>query len=687
MAVDGLVQSAELRAMENQSEEKLPEVIIHENGVKLELENAPNGRSSIVNSPDSAAEFMQNDSLVLSNPSLVSDFKQKVDLSWENINVEVELPKPSFLKRCFNKSDEPTKPAFKQILFDVTGKIEPGTLLAVMGASGAGKTTLMNVLANQNIGSLNRSGSIKVNGQEIGKKIKTISAYVQQEDLFIGTLTVREHLVFQAILRIDKSVSKKDKIARADKVIHELGLTKCKDTVIGIPGRIRGISGGEMKRLAFASEVLTNPSLLFVDEPTSGIDSFMALSVIAALQKMADQGRTILTTIHQPSSEVYSMFHKVLLMSEGRVAYMGKTTDALPFFASLDYPCPANYNPADHYISTLAIMPGNEEECLARSKKICDAFDEMAAIHHKSKQEFVASSSDAKLDRPSYKVGFFRQLASVLWRASVSNKREPFVSTIKTVQIIVISIIAGLVYLQQDNDQDSIQNITGAIFFIVTTASFNQLQGAILVFPAEFPVFLKEHKLGMYRADVYFLSKILAELPWNIFGPFIFSTIVYWMIGLSAKFEQFIVFVCIVLLLTQCALSYGYLVSTISPTVQVATALAVPMMLPFLLFGGFFLKDSSVPVYFIWLKYLSWFKYSFEAASINQWETFGSIGGCATAVNSTTGTPCLPDGKAVLKFYSINPDRFGFDIGMMCALIIGYRVLAFIFLLIRASKK
>ncbi len=118
MAMDGLVQSAELRAIENQSEEKLPEVIIHKNGVDPELENALNGRSSIVNSPDSAAEFMQNDSLVLSNPSLVSDFKQKVDLSWENINVEVELPKPSFLKRCFNKSDEPTKPAFKQILFD-----------------------------------------------------------------------------------------------------------------------------------------------------------------------------------------------------------------------------------------------------------------------------------------------------------------------------------------------------------------------------------------------------------------------------------------------------------------------------------------------------------------------------------------------------------------------------------------
>eukprot|EP00794_Sanderia_malayensis_P003789 gene3789-4312_t len=656
MSVDGLVQATQLRVASQEysspeASNNAPEVIIIDgNDRDMQRDDSISiGRSSGALSPTSQDEiFINKEATIVSNVDLVPDFQNddKVSITWQDVCVEVELPRPPFYKRCLKNADEDLKPKLKQILFDVNGSIEPGTLLAVMGSSGAGKTTLMNVLAHQNLGPLLISGSIKVNGQEIGKKMKTISAYVQQEDLYIGTLTVREHLYFQAMLRIEKSVPKSEKLARADKVIHELGLTKCKDTVIGIPGRIRGISGGELKRLSFASEVLTNPALLFVDEPTSGLDSFMAQNVIGALQKMAAGGRTILTTIHQPSSEVYNMFDKVLFMSEGRVAYIGKTNDALPFFSSLGYPCPPNYNPADHFIGTLAIIPGNEVECKERSKTICDGFEDYSSIHHTSKHDFIPA----------------------------------------------IAIIAGLVYLRQDNDQDSIQNFSGAIFFCVTTSSFNSLTSALFTFPAELPVFLKEHKLGMYRCDVYFIAKMLAELPWNIIGPFLFSTIVYWMIGLSATATQYFIFVGIILLINQNALSFGYLISTLSPSVQVASALGAPMMMPFLLFGGFFLKDASVPAYFIWLKYLSWFKYSFEALLVNQWDSFGNIGCPKTLQPSNSSiasqpVPCISNGKGVLQFFSLEADNFAFDIGMLFVLAIGYRILAFIFLLIRASRK
>ena len=142
-------------------------------------------------------------------------------------------------------------------------------------------------------------------------------------DLFIGTLTVREHLVFQSQLRMDKHLSYADRMRRVEEVIGELGLIKCQNTMIGIPGRIKGISGGEMKRLAFASEVLTNPPLMFCDEPTSGLDAFMAQNVITVLREMAAKGKTVVVTIHQPSSEVFAMFDRLLLMSEGRLAYLG----------------------------------------------------------------------------------------------------------------------------------------------------------------------------------------------------------------------------------------------------------------------------------------------------------------------------------------------------------------------------
>ncbi|XP_031575212.1 protein white-like isoform X2 [Actinia tenebrosa] len=249
------------------------------------------------------------------NPHAVSsltgggDNQKRATLSWHGVDVFAPIDRGSICRRLCRKTD-PNEPRIKQILFDVNGKVEPGTLLAVMGASGAGKTTLMNVLAHRNIGNVKVMGSVMVNNTPVGLNINSISAYVQQEDLFIGTLTVREHLTFHALLRMDKHVSRADRLRRVEEVLLELGLVKCADTLIGIPGRMRGISGGEKKRLAFASEVLTDPSILFADEPTSGLDSFMAQNVVSTLQRLASQGRTIVCTIHQPSSEVYAMFSR-----------------------------------------------------------------------------------------------------------------------------------------------------------------------------------------------------------------------------------------------------------------------------------------------------------------------------------------------------------------------------------------
>jgi ABC-type multidrug transport system ATPase subunit len=177
------------------------------------------------------------------------------------------------------------------------------------------------------------TGDLYVNGRPVHPdSLTSLSAYVQQDDLFIGLLTVREQLIFQAMLRMDRTITLEQRVMRVEEVIMELGLTKCALTKIGVPGRIKGISGGEMKRLAFACEVLTNPPLMFCDEPTSGLDSFMAQAVVGVMKMMAERGKTIIATIHQPSSEVYAMFDRVLLMAEGRVAFLGDADAAYQFF-------------------------------------------------------------------------------------------------------------------------------------------------------------------------------------------------------------------------------------------------------------------------------------------------------------------------------------------------------------------
>ena len=251
----------------------------------------------------------------------------------------------------------------------MNGIAKPYEVLAMMGSSGAGKSTLLNVLNSRNIDQLNFNGDIKINGKSLEsiEDISSISGYVQQNDLFIGTLKVKEHLMFQAMLRMDRNATKEERLKRVNSVLEDLNLYKCKDSLIGNPELdVKGISGGEMRRLSFASEIITNPSILFCDEPTSGLDSFMAMAIVESMKDLAKTGKTIICTIHQPSSEIFEMFDKICFISEGRLAFIGDQARAVEFFEVQGFKCPEKYNPADYYIKNLSVTPYDKDESKKR---------------------------------------------------------------------------------------------------------------------------------------------------------------------------------------------------------------------------------------------------------------------------------------------------------------------------------
>ncbi|CAF1516887.1 unnamed protein product, partial [Didymodactylos carnosus] len=191
-------------------------------------------------------------------------------------------------------------------------------------------------------------GKVHMNGVdalEIDKLLMTKCGYVEQYELFIGTLTVKEHLIFQAMLRMKSSLSDSDRRARVEEVLWTMDLEKCQNTIIGVPGKLKGISGGEMKRLTFASVILNDPKLLIVDEPTSGLDSHLAKSVVNIMKKLTDEGKTMITVIHQPTSEIYSALDMISLLVNGKQIYFGERAGALDFFASVEHPCPSDCNP------------------------------------------------------------------------------------------------------------------------------------------------------------------------------------------------------------------------------------------------------------------------------------------------------------------------------------------------------
>ncbi|VVT57870.1 uncharacterized protein SAPINGB_P005913 [Magnusiomyces paraingens] len=247
----------------------------------------------------------------------------------------------------------------KTIISGVMGTVSPGEIMAIMGGSGAGKTTLLDILAAKTKRGV-VSGRITVNGHEVPKKdYKRVIGFVDQDDYLMPTLTVYETIVTSALLRLPKSMSTDAKKLRAIETMSELGILGIKDQLIGNEEN-RGISGGEKRRVAIACELVTSPSILFLDEPTSGLDAYNAFNVVESLIKLArNYNRTVVFTIHQPRSNIVSLFDKLVLLAKGRLVYSGKQSEAAQFFSELGYDCPPGFNVADFLIDLTMLATGS----------------------------------------------------------------------------------------------------------------------------------------------------------------------------------------------------------------------------------------------------------------------------------------------------------------------------------------
>lgn len=238
----------------------------------------------------------------------------------------------------------------RMILNGISGSVKPGEIMALMGGSGAGKTTLLDILAMKDKAG-KASGSIKINGSEITKQnLSKIAGFVDQENFLLPTLTVYETVLNSALLRLPRKLSFVQKQKRVYQVLEELRILDIKDRIIG-DDLERGISGGEKRRVSIACELVTSPSVLFLDEPTSGLDSNNANNVIECLVRLAlHYNRTLILSIHQPRSNIFKSFDKLVLLSQGEMVFSGVATDVSEFLRNNGYNCPSDYNIADYLI-------------------------------------------------------------------------------------------------------------------------------------------------------------------------------------------------------------------------------------------------------------------------------------------------------------------------------------------------
>ncbi|EFO83630.1 CRE-WHT-6 protein [Caenorhabditis remanei] len=593
-----------------------------------------------------------------------------VSLHWKDISYVIIIYK-HLLDKTFRVS---TVKEQRELLRDVSGVARPGELLALMGASGAGKTTLLNMLMCRNLKGLITEGTITVNGNEMGDKISTISGFAQQEELFVGTLTVKEYLMIQAKLRINES--KKIREERVTDVLHQLKLWKCRDSRIGVIGEKKGISGGEARRLTFACEMLSNPSLLFADEPTTGLDSFMAESVIQILRGIAKTGRTIICTIHQPSSQLYQMFHRVIYLANGRTAFQGTPQESISFFEQCGHRVPDEYNPSEWIIYKLAVQPGQESQSNERIRKIVECYEE--SDHRQKVMEELEDVREIGAPPAMHKANVFVQIQALIMRCGLDVWRAPQLTMAKIIQKILFGLFLGLLYLRMEYTPRGIHNINGALFFIVGEYIYSTAYAIMMFLNNEFALVAREYHDGLYNLWTYYIARCVSLMPLFSTDGLILLFIVYWMIGLNTSVSQILLATLISLLASQSASALGVAMSCIFPTAQMTSVMASPLLVLFRLFGGFYGNTETFPAGVRWLQWISMYRYAFEGLVVNQW----------SKVDQFHPEADWSDEKrdAVLSNFSFPHWAIPVDIAGLVVISLAFYTIGFIALLVRMKK-
>ncbi|KAK9828718.1 hypothetical protein WJX72_001697 [[Myrmecia] bisecta] len=567
----------------------------------------------------------------------------KVAIEWQEVTYTVPVGKRKHRKQ-------------RVILDASSGRVTPGHLLAVMGPTGCGKTSLISALAGRLPAGGHLDGDILVNGQPRTKSFRNVSAFVMQDDVLFHNLTVWETFMVAAQLRLPQSMSKQAKLMVVRDVIAELGLAKCANTYIG-NAMVRGVSGGERKRANIGVEMMSNPSLIFLDEPTSGLDAFQAQNVMEALWSLAHAGRTVISTIHQPRSSIYSMFDLLYMLSEGKTMYFGPAAEATAYFARWGFVCPPQYNPADFFMDFVSMdyrTPEAETDSRERIELLAHAY-RVAGWRGEESLDNIDSLAGIP-ETFSFQTNWLHQARVLLWRAWMQASRDKIPLAIGIVQMIVIGCVLAAIYSGMDYTQKGINDRLGILFFIAIFTAFGNLMAMLNTFPTEKAIVNRERAAKSYRVSPYYLTKLLAESPARLVQTILFVCIVYWAVGLNPSASRFFIFICVLVLEAFAAQALGIAVSAAVKNDKMALAIAPAVTVCLILFGGFYINSASIPRWLFWIQYVSFLYWAFIALATNEFRG-ACCWSCDAGPNAPSQGGCLHNGDQILNRLSFGGYR------------------------------
>ncbi|KAK0492058.1 hypothetical protein EDD18DRAFT_1080115 [Armillaria luteobubalina] len=602
-----------------------------------------------------------------------------IPVVWSDVSYFVSTDQSFF--GSFGKKKRDDGNGTKVVLDSVSGRVLPGQMMAILGPSGAGKTTLVDILAQKPKGG-RVTGTISFPGAT-----KPRIGFVPQQDILPPMLTVYEALLFAARLRLPESVSDSEKQSRVLYIMDKLGISEVKDSRIGWGdaggGKTRGISGGEMRRVSIGLELIASPDVLILDEPTSGLDSVSAARVANLLHDIAHDTQhptAVIASIHQPSSRLYQTFDQILVLSHGHTLYSGPGC-----FAPVDHfaavapgavpPCPQGYNVAD-YLLEVASDPPLALIQQARSRGVSDSPDKAEGTSHSntsvnevstSLEKGLLAAPAVKRAQPTYATTFLTQLQRLSGREWKILRRDKSLFLTHLGIACVLGVFCGGLYYQTGISIAGFQSRIGCLFFLGALIAFSSLSALYNMVEIR-PLFLRERSSSYYSPTTWLLSRFLFDVvPLRVIPTIVVSTITYWMAGLAGDAAHYFKFLLVLFLYTLAITLFNFLLGALFHNGGIAILLSALSALYQMTFAGFFVHLGAIPPVLRWLQWLCPLKYCLEALSVNE------VGSGLMIEDSLEGVPVNVSATLIMNLlFGFGSNNYYRDILVLFAFIAGF---------------